>query len=77
MKVNSILHRMAGHLCLMETISMGHSDNSDDSLRLSLIGYRDYPNNSFRLSEQSKGIIRRPSASRAYLKKKKIWQFQR
>lgn len=66
MKVNSILQRMAGHLCLIETISMGHSDNLNASLRLSLIGYRDYPNNSFRLSEQSKGIIRRPSASRVY-----------
>ena len=38
MKVNSILHRMAGHLCLMETISMGHSDNLNASLRLFLIG---------------------------------------
>lgn len=38
MKVNSILQRMAGHLCLIETISMGHSDNPDDSKRLFLIG---------------------------------------
>ena len=64
MKVNSILQRMAGHLCLIGTISMGHSDNPNDSLGLSLIGYRDYPNDSLRPFEWSKGIIRIPGASR-------------
>ena len=60
MKVNSILHRTVGHLCLIETISMGHSDNPNDSLGLFLTGYRDYPNDSLRPFERSKGIIRIP-----------------
>ena len=49
-----------GHLCLIETISMGHSDNPNDSLGLFLTGYRDYSNNPLRPFERSKGIIRIP-----------------
>ena len=58
--INPISIQEAGHLCLIETISMGHSDNSNDSLGLFLTGYRDYPNDSLRLFERSKGIIRIP-----------------
>ena len=58
-------HRTVGHLCLIGTISMGHSDNPNDSLGLFLIGYRDYPNDSLRPFERSKGIIRISGASRA------------
>ena len=58
--INPINPQEAGHLCLIETISMGHSDNPNDSLGLFLTGYRDYPNDSLRLFERSKGIIRIP-----------------
>lgn len=67
MKKDMTLNRMVGHLCLIGTISMGHSDNPNDSLGLSLTGYRDYPNDSLRPFEWSKGIIRILGASRVLI----------
>ena len=59
-RINPTITLEASHLCLIGTISMGHSDNPNDSLGLFLTGYRDYPNDSLRLFERSKGIIRMP-----------------
>ena len=42
--INPTMTLEASHLCLIGTISMGHSDNPNDSLGLFLTGYRDYSN---------------------------------
>ena len=58
--INPTMTLEAGHLCLIGTIFLGHSDNPNDSLGLFLTGYRDYSNDPLRPFERSKGIIRIP-----------------